>query len=336
LVIAAVALLPTFAPVGSVSAQQATIRGVIQERVDGTPIAEASVRLRDGPWAVADASGRFVLERVDPGRYTLEVDALGYVSSHVDIVIRGDTTLVVQLEADPVSIDQIEARVVTIRGTLHDAITGARLQSGEVQIEPGGETGTANYRGFRIRGVQAGPVRVVARALEYLPAVIEFDAERDTTLRFDMRVDSVGIKLLLQQVDRLAQRADAEPLSVRELNRDDIHRSGAPTIGDLVQRLLPSWSAGPPLVLSRQRRAQESSTTQRTASRGPACVTYDDVPVDLELVEEIPSDLIERVEIFGYRSMVRIYSKRYIASLMGREQLPRIIFLTTGMSTVCM
>lgn len=337
LVIAAVALLPTFAPDESVSAQQATIRGVVQERVDGTPVAEASVRLRDGPRAVADASGRFVLPRVDPGRYTLEIDALGYVSRRVDIVIRGDTTLVIQLEADPVPIDQIEARVVTIRGTLHDAATGARLQSGEVRIEPGGDTGPANYRGFRIRGVQAGPVRVVARAIEYLPAVIEFDAERDTTLRVDMRVDSVGIKLLFQQVDRLAQRADAEPLSVRELNRDDIHRSGAPTIGDLVQRQLPSWSAGAPLVLSRQRRAQERrSTTQRTASSGPACVTYDDIPVDLALLAGIPSDLVERVEIFGYRRMVRVYSKRYVASLMGREQLPRINFQTTGMSTVCM
>ncbi|HEX2167276.1 MAG TPA: carboxypeptidase regulatory-like domain-containing protein, partial [Longimicrobiales bacterium] len=328
LVIVAVALLPTLALDGSASAQQATIRGVVQERTDGSPIAEASVRLGDGLRAVTGADGGFVLERVDPGPYTIQIDALGYVSRRVDVVIRGDTTLVIRLEVDPIRIDQIEARLVTIRGTLHDATTGERLQSGQVRIEPGGETASASYRGFRIQGVPSGPVRVVVRALEYLPAVFEFDAERDTTLRVDMRVDSVGIKLLLQQVDRLAQRAEAEPYSVRELDRDDISHSGAPTIGDFITRQLPSWRGRPPMVLSRQRRAQAGrSPLQRRASSGPACVTYDDVPVELDVLEGIPSDLVERVEIFGYGGrMVRVYSKRYVASLMGQEKLPRIIF----------
>ncbi|HEX6135773.1 MAG TPA: carboxypeptidase regulatory-like domain-containing protein [Longimicrobiales bacterium] len=336
--IAAMFPMAALAPGGSATAQQATIRGVVQERGDGTPVAEASVRVRGGPQAVADAAGRFVLQRLGPGTYTLEIDALGYVSRRIEIVIRGDTTLVIRLDADPVPIDQIEARAVTIRGTLHDAATGDRLLSGEVRIEPGGETVSANRGGFRVRGVQAGRVRVVVHALEYLPAVIEFDAERDTTLRFDMHVDSVGLRLLLRQVDRLAQRADAEPYSVRALNRDDIRRTGAPTVGDLVSRELPSWGAAPPMILSRQRRARESrSASQPPAPREPACVTYDDMPVEQAVLSGIPSELIERVEIYGYGGrMIRVYSKRYVANLMRRERLPRIIFLTTGLSVVCM
>lgn len=337
-VFTALTLMAPLAPGGSSSAQQATIRGVVQQRMDGNPVPEALVRLANGSRAVTDADGEFVLEGIQPGVHTLEVDALGYVTRRFDIVVSGDTSLTILLEVDAVPIDPLEARIVTISGTLHDAVTGARLESGQVRVDPGGETDRASFRGFRIRGVQAGPVRVVVRAIEYLPAVFEFNAQRDTTLRVDMRVDSVGIKLLLQQVDRLAQRAEAEPYSVRELGRDDIRRSGAHSIGDLVQRQIPAWRGAPPMILSRQSRAEaRRSTRSRSASSGPACVTYDDRPVELAVLKGIPSELIERVEIFGYGGrMVRVYSKRYVASLMGQEKLPRIIFITTGMSGICM
>ena len=60
--------------------QAATIRGVVLDRADGSPIADVSVRLQDDKLTVkTDDAGRFELTGVAPGRRTLYVSVVGFI-----------------------------------------------------------------------------------------------------------------------------------------------------------------------------------------------------------------------------------------------------------------
>src|SRR5436190_135565 len=58
----------------------ATIRGVVLDRADGSPIADVSVKLQDAGVAVkTDDAGRFELTGVTPGKRTLNVSLVGFI-----------------------------------------------------------------------------------------------------------------------------------------------------------------------------------------------------------------------------------------------------------------
>ena len=58
----------------------ATIRGVVLDRSDGSPIADVSVRLQDAKSAVkTDAEGRFELTGVSPGHHVVYVSVVGFI-----------------------------------------------------------------------------------------------------------------------------------------------------------------------------------------------------------------------------------------------------------------
>ena len=58
----------------------ATIRGVVLDRADGSPIADVSVKLQDAGVAVkTDDAGRFELTGVAPGKRTLNVSLVGFI-----------------------------------------------------------------------------------------------------------------------------------------------------------------------------------------------------------------------------------------------------------------
>ncbi len=61
-------------------AETATIRGVVLDRADGSPIADVSVRLQDAGTAVkTDDTGRFELTGVSPGRRVINVSVVGFI-----------------------------------------------------------------------------------------------------------------------------------------------------------------------------------------------------------------------------------------------------------------
>lgn len=293
--------------------QPVSVSGIVTEAGQGTPIGDATVSLA-GRDATTGRDGRFRIEAVTPGRYSLEVVGIGYRRSIIDLEIRNDTVIQIVLEPDPLALETLIARAVTIRGTLRDAETGRMLEGGQVILQPGDHTTRVPRGDFRFDGVAAGRVTISARVIEYLPARIDLDAIADTTLRIDMEVDSVGLRLVARLVHRLAERAEELPLRVRALGRDDIRSSGAPTVAAVIRRELPL-------------------TMKELEER---CVMYDDRRIDPNLLLGIPSDIIERVEIIGYGgAMIRVYSKRYVLSLMRRTTLPKMQYLRSGLGRVC-
>jgi hypothetical protein len=74
--------------------QSGTIRGVVLDRADGSPIADVSVRLQDAKETVTtDDAGRFELIAVAPGRQTLYVSLVGFILVKRTVEIAPGATL---------------------------------------------------------------------------------------------------------------------------------------------------------------------------------------------------------------------------------------------------
>src|SRR5687768_5640395 len=72
--------MPPMAAAQPAAPQVATIRGVVLDRADGSPIEDVTVRLEDNPATVkTDAAGRFELTGVTPGRRTIYVSVVGFI-----------------------------------------------------------------------------------------------------------------------------------------------------------------------------------------------------------------------------------------------------------------
>lgn len=279
-----------------------SVAGIVLEEDGGTPVESASVLLAGQRVATA-GSGMFIITDVAPGDYTLVVEALGYIRYEVDLVLRADTTLRIVLAPQPVSLEAVVVRGITISGTIHDAETGLRVLGGSVTVEPGErEDGATNGR-FSVSGVPPGRVAVTARVLEYLPSRVEFDASRDTVLRFDMVVDSVAIRMIERQVQRLADRAEEVPMRVTAVNRRDIELLGFPSAFHVLRHHIPNVvPSSPPWP--------------------DVCILLDEAPTSIGAMIGLQAELIERIEIFGFRaSGIRVYTKRYVARLMGQRRL---------------
>lgn len=303
-------------------AQRVTVSGVVVEQSDSTPIAEAGIRLSDTPLAITDERGRFDIPGVAPGRYVLSVEALGYVAREIELDLRADTTLRIELIPDPIDVEGLVVEGVTIRGNLRDAESGLRLLTGRVTLQPDARSVTTTNGRFTLKQVARGSdVMLVAEAMEHLPTRVEFVVDNDTTVDIMMAVDSVALRLLDRQAQRIARRAESMPWSVNELERDDIRRVRVPSIGELVRRQLPPGVAD----------------WKYPYVGGGHCIMLDDSPVQFAVLLGVPAELIERVEIYGQSGrLISVYSKRYVASLMGKPALPPIRYSENGMSTVCM
>jgi hypothetical protein len=92
-------------------AQQVTVSGVVVYGSPPASVGGATVRLSGSGAYFTDLDGWFRFEHVPPGPHTLTVQALGYRTRSLDLVIAADTILAVELEPDPVAIRLLERQV---------------------------------------------------------------------------------------------------------------------------------------------------------------------------------------------------------------------------------
>jgi hypothetical protein len=305
----------------SAHAQAVTVSGIVVEREQPTPIGGAVIRLTGFPQTTTDLDGRFRLDQVMPGRYTLSIEAFGYIDRSLELLIRADTTLRLELDPDPVVLDSIlvSTGTVTIKGNIRDGASGLKLVSAaQVTVYPGARTVGAMSGSFTLQDIPRDrPISLLIEAFEYLPARVELVAQRDTTLDVALAIDSVAMRMIAQQVRRIVVRAQAIPLSIRDMGRDEIRRSVVMSLGEFIARSLRVLPDQLPGLLDE-------------------CVFYDDMRREIEDLIHLPPESIERVEIFGFRGrMVRVYSRKYVASLMGGRRLVPITFMEGGRATVC-
>ena len=305
----------------SAHAQLARVSGRVIEEGRGTPVGGVTVRISGETAQVTDSLGRFQFLDVVPGRYIITAASIGFRFRTIELSVAGDTTLAIAMTRRIVSLDTmvVRPRYVRIKGTAVDSVSGDALLQAQATLYPGGQFVGARTGVFVFDSVPPGPVTIIVEGLEHMPTKVELDVQRDTSFRVKMGIDSVALRMIAMQVKRLDARAQVLAMPRTTLNRDLIGREPTTTIGDLILRKTYEDPAGVHLVPSKM--PDES------------CFFLDDNKVAREVYETLAPELIERVEI--YRSpgairgsrMIRVYTKRYVATLPRQQTLPRVLYM---------
>lgn len=290
-----------FLAASSLPAQTVSVRGRVVEPTNNTHIGGAAVELRGVGRMSTDANGEFSFPRVQPGRHTITIRALGYTAHEATIDIVSDTTLVIELAVDPVHLEalRVEGRTITVQGVVTGS-DGRRISGALVFVGEDERTETGLSGRFRVARVPVGlAIAVDVRALEYMPARIALITERDTTLSVTLEPDPVSRRMVERQMERLHLRSRTSPRSRIELDREALLRT-------------PSWSAYEVIV----RRIGRASAIR--------CLVIDEVPVRLtpgfthgdDLLGSWLTEEIQRIEIFGRGAMVRVYTREFMERLV--------------------
>ncbi len=187
----------------AVAAQQAaqepqpgTIRGVVLDRADGSPIADVSVRLQDGKLTVkTDDAGRFELTDVAPGRQTLYVSVVGFI-----LVKRA-------LEMPPGGTLELTIALSEGTGTYTESVTvaGDRFPEQEKSVPAQQTLGSAEIQNLR-NLLTNDPMR----AIQVLPGVTtgddfhsEFAVRGSPFDRMNFTFDGIQTSFLLHTVPQV-------------------------------------------------------------------------------------------------------------------------------------
>jgi Carboxypeptidase regulatory-like domain len=100
-------LLFLFCALASWAGAQNVLVGIVTDRNTGTPVQDAAVAIEGTAFfAATDASGRFTIERVPPGKYTVTASHAGYEVTQIEVNIqpsrRGDAFIELTLQPDAV------------------------------------------------------------------------------------------------------------------------------------------------------------------------------------------------------------------------------------------
>jgi hypothetical protein len=303
-------------------AQPVRISGIV---VDARlrPIAGATLRLTGADSAITTPpDGSFVFEGLFPNGLILTVSAPGYQYRSIPLG-PGNTALTITLQSSVITLDPMIVRPKTFRvkGQVVDAESRDALMFARVTLYPDNRARNANAVGdFRFDSVAAGTMTIVAEAMEHLPVAIQFTAMRDTSVKIRMPIDSVALRMMELQVGRLKKRAQGSEFTVKYADRKDIAREARSAISEMVEKLLVM-------------RFDRPRTMQKSADE--SCVFYDDRKIAPGMMFGIYPELIERVEVYNRGGMIRIYSKRYVMSLMAQDQLKKPVYLLTGLGVFC-
>ena len=316
---------------------------VVDERQ--TPIDGVTVRLSSDVSTRTTADGRFQFVDVIPGNYVVTVTAIGYRLQSIPITVSRDTSLSVALARSAVTLDTVVVRPRSLRVkiTAVDSASGDFLLQAQARVYPGDRPASASSGVFLFEDLAPGPTTVVFEAFEHLPRQIYLNLSRDTTFTVTLGIDPVALRMTAAQVKRLEGRSRSIAMPTTSINRDDIARERSTTVEELLTRRL----------------YEDPGAMRRgaAASADAGCFFLDDIKVARGVFDAMTPDLIERVEIyrqaggggevpsfrdrgkaernFGGVLMIRVYTKRYVATLPRHKILPRASYAGNGLRATC-
>jgi hypothetical protein len=304
-----VGILAFTAAPGATQAQQVTVTGLVVERTQSSWIGGATVQLSGASPFFTNLDGTFQFDRVTPGRHTLTVEAMGYQTRSMELDLRSDTILTIEMDPDPILLDSLLVRAgdITIKGEILDARTGAWILFAQVTVQPGLPTVDAYSGRFTVRRVPVGrAVTVLVEAVEYLPVRIALITETDTSLTVELEPDPVGIQLIAEQIQKLETRSNRTPYPKHVIDREDMALTPGWTIYDMIRTRLNAMGRG--------RQFSERYTGRM------ACLFIDEVNVGYpSFLKGLTAGEVDRVEIYKRGNHIRVYTKRFLINMLQED-----------------
>ena len=296
----------------SAAAQDITVQGRVIERASRDPVPAASVQLSGFREVLTSSSGGFVFSGVKPGKRTLIINMICYQRQQLQLDLRRDTAIVVELDVEAVRLKDVtvENERYSVRGVVKDREHNRPIMDADILSSVRGSAARTNSIGrYRVSRLPVGPASTLqVRALGFLPVTTTVDATRDTTINFLLEPDAVGVRMLQNQVEKLESRAKSVAFSVHVYDREHLLRQYYNyDLADIVSQLL----------------------RQTTSREGLKCIFVDEQEQHFGLPQLVPylPDEIERIEIIDRGTMVRIYTRRYMQRMVGGEQPGAIMLL---------
>ena len=293
----------------SLAQSTATLAGRVVERGSDAGLAGATIEVGSRR-VVTNIDGRFAILSLPLGSHLVTVSTYGYSSQELRLQLAADTSVVVELDPEPVSLDPllVEGRTITIRGEIYERGDDRGLLDVEVRVEPDHEAYTNTRGRFELDDIPAGPpLRFSIRGFGYLPIESVLSAFEDTTLVIHLEVDSLAQRLIQQQVSRVEDRAHPFLAAVMPaMDREYLLRNRNATALDLIQHRYGVFVDRVTCIL----------IDDRQSYNGLA-----------ELAHFLPEEL-ERIEVLERGKMLRIYTRDYIRDRLGQVgKLPMPVYV---------
>ena len=287
----------------------ARLVGRVVESGSETGLAGATVEV-GARRILSDFDGRFSLADLPVGLLSVSVTAYGYAARRVDVRLMADTSIVVELDPAPVSLDplRVEAGSITVRGEVLERGTDRALLDVEIRAEPDHEAYTNVAGRFKLEDIPAGPpVRFSVRGFGYLPVESVLSAFEDTTVVIFLEVDPVVQRMIDQQVGRLEDRARPFATAVMPaMDREHLLKFRNYTALDLIRFEYGQFTGRINCILIDDRQSYNGMD---------------------ELAHFMPAEL-QRIEVLERGKMLRIYTRDYVRDKLGEGgKLPMPVYV---------
>ncbi len=307
----AILVLATVLPM-PVLAQGVVVQGRVFEFGSTTGIWNARVELEGHGATLTSLVGTFRFDDVEPGEYTLQVDAFGYASDTRILTVDGPMTVLVPLEIAPLPLDSlaVELRTIDIEGRVRDPERDLLLMDAEILTNQVEGTLTDAHGRFTLDDVlEHVPIRVIVRPFGYLTVdTILVPDEDDERYLFEVEPDPWVEEMIEVQIGNLEERAAGiRAIGMPAMNRERLLRyAGTHTLRDALE-----FEYGIPRL-----------TRVACVFVDEEWITWADDPdrVSLRLFLEttLPEEL-ERTEFLFRGGMLRIYTREFMQEMFDLE-----------------
>jgi hypothetical protein len=309
----AIALLPlstAWAQTG-----QYTVQGRVVDATTGEGVPGATVEIESAGRQQTAEDGSFSFAIVPPGRHGLTVEATGYAPIRTAVLVTDHVQALLRLEPRPIVLDSIAARSALhdVRGRVLEVSSDRSVPFATVRIPGIGETSTNDAGAFRLARLPPGDYVLEAERFGWMPLRTSVSVFADTTVVVRLELDSIAVKMMQQQVERLETRVKGVGYSLRVVDRDAIRGSRVGTPLDLLTGRAAVRLANCP-----------HAPHARCIQRNPLPPAEPEVFIDdrrihcgLEVLEKYPVAAIDRIEVIRDGAGIRAYTTWYIERMAG-------------------
>lgn len=309
-----------------------SITGLVAESETGVRLAGVLVIVEGAGRAErTDSSGRFAIERVPPGTYTLRARFFGYRDAALRVRVRAgqQTDQLVIVAPDPLELEGItvtgEARGGLV-GVVVDETSRRPIPNTLVRLEPRGAAVTDSIGVFALQPFPEDGGLLLVQQFGYEPLYVPVPNDPATVLEIALRpaptdIEGLTVEVMQQNVAemtrRITNRRSAAAVPVLSWNQERLARARSPDMQEFFDFETPVF-----FVPCARDSPAATCVIGRRGARVPMKLCIDDLPSlggMVHLGRFRPEELY-LVEVYERGARVLVYTRKFMERLAQRRQ----------------